>query len=109
MSEHLESITSREHNTKQLSAFSTDACASLGVTVTNFLKTGRVPHELAEVTARLCREAQERGLSADATLREIRGTLAMLLSSCAITSSDRAALVALAIDECVHAFYGQRG
>ena len=109
MSEQFESATSRDTSASELSAFSTDACASLGATVTNILQSGCVPHELSEVTARLCREAQARGLSADATLREIRGTLAGLLRSCTITSSDRAALVALAIDECVHAFYGQRG
>lgn len=109
LSEQFESAASRDIGPSELISFSSAACASLSATVESFLKTGCVPQELAEVTARLCREAQTRGLSADATLREIRGTLSDVLGSCTITSSDRAALVALAIDECVHAFYGQRG
>ena len=90
------------------SCFSHDACASLASTVETYLKTGGVPDQLAAVTARLCREAQTRGLSADATLREIRAALGNILAGCPITSSDRAALVALAIDECVHAFYAEQ-
>jgi hypothetical protein len=85
--------------------FSGEACALLGATVKTFLETGGVPEELASVTARICREAHVRGLSADETLTEIRATLGGILSGCPLTSSDRAALVALAIDECVHAFY----
>jgi hypothetical protein len=91
------------------SAFSGEACDLLGATVRDYLRSGGMPEELARVTARLCREAHARGLSADETLTEIRATLAKVFSDCALTSTDRAALVALAIDECVHAFYhGQR-
>lgn len=109
MSEHFDSATSRDSAAGELTAFSSDACASLSATVDSFLKTGSVPPDLSEVTARLCRDAQSRGLSADETLREMRGLLSDVLASCTITTSDRAALVALAIDECVHAFYGRRG
>jgi hypothetical protein len=85
--------------------FSGEACDMLGATVRNYIATGGVPEELARVTARLCQEAQARGLSAEQTLTEIRATLDEILAQCPLTSSDRAALVALAIGECVHAFY----
>jgi hypothetical protein len=85
--------------------FSGEACDLLGATVRSYLATGGIPEELSQVTARLCREAHARGLSADETLSEIRSTLGGILASCPLTSTDRAALVALAIDECVHAFY----
>lgn len=77
----------------------------LGATVRSYLASGGITEELARVTQRLCREAHSRGLSADETLAEIRATLGTILSASALTSTDRAALVALAIDECVHAFY----
>jgi hypothetical protein len=64
-----------------------------------------MPEELARITARLCREAHGRGLSADETLAEIRTALGKIFAEYPMTTSDRAALVALAIDECVHAFY----
>ena len=89
-------------------AFSGEACDLLGATIKDYLERGGAPEGLAEVTARLCHEAQERGLSVDETLAEIRATLGELLAACPLTSTDRAALVALAIDECVHAFYRER-
>ena len=107
VAEQFESATSGANS--NASYFSHDACASLASTVETYLKTGGVPDQLAAVTARLCRDAQARGLSADATLREIRAALGNILAGCPITSSDRAALVALAIDECVHAFYAEQG
>jgi hypothetical protein len=85
--------------------FSGEACDLLGATVRSYMQSGGMPEELAAVTARLCREAHARGLTADETLAEIRGTLGGILAACPLTSTDRAALVALAIDECVHAFY----
>lgn len=85
--------------------FSGEACSLLGTTVRSYLECGGVPEELATATARLCREAHARGLSADETLAQIRATLGGILADCPLTSTDRAALVALAIDECVHAFY----
>ena len=87
------------------STFSGEACHMLGATIRSYISGGGVPEELAEVTKRLCQEAQARGLSAEETLTEIRATLGTLLADCPLTSSDRAALVALAIGECVHAFY----
>ena len=90
------------------STFSGEACYLLGATVRSYIAGGGVPEELAEVTKRLCQEAQARGLSAEETLTEIRATLNGLLAECPLTSSDRAALVALAIGECVHAFYQDR-
>ena len=88
-------------------AFSGEACALLGATVRSYLETGGIPEELATVTSRLCREAHARGLTADETLAQIRATLGGILASCPLTSTERAALVALAIDECVHGFYHQ--
>ena len=85
--------------------FSGEACAVLGATVRSYLESGGVPDELSNVTARLCREAHARGLTADETLAQIRSTLGAILAASPLTSTDRAALVALAIDECVHAFY----
>jgi len=87
------------------SDFSGQACDLLGATVRAYLRGGGMPEELARITARLCREAHARGLSADETLTEIRAALGKIFAECTMTSSDRAALVALAIDECVHAFY----
>lgn len=91
------------------STFSGEACDLLGATVRDYLQSGGMPEELARVTARLCREAHRRGLSADETLTEIRATLSKIFADCPLTSTDRAALVALAIDECVHAFYHGHG
>ena len=108
MAERFESQTPRSGNGDIRSCFSRDACATLAATVESYLRTGGVPDELADVTARLCREAQAKGLSADTTLRHIRRTLGDILAACPLTSSDRAALVALAIDECVHAFYAEQ-
>ena len=88
--------------------FSGEACDLLGATIKDYLESGGVPDRLGEVTARLCHEAQERGLSADQTLAEIRATLGGILAACPLTTTDRAALVALAIDECVHAFYSKQ-
>lgn len=96
------------HTAARAATFSGDACDLLGATVRNYLDTGGVPEELARVTARLCQEAQARGLSAEETLTEIRATLHGILAACSVTSSDRAALVALAVGECVHAFYNDR-
>jgi hypothetical protein len=90
------------------SPFSGEACDLLGATVRDYLETGGAPDELARATARLCKDAQARGLSADETLVEIRATLGGILAACPLTSTDRAALVALAIDECVHAYYNGR-
>lgn len=98
-------------NTQEASgsaAFSGEACHLLGATVRSYIAGGGVPEELALVTKRLCQEAQARGLSAEETLAEIRATLGALLAECPLTSSDRAALLALAIGECVHAFYQER-
>src|SRR6266576_636063 len=78
------------------SAFSGEACDMLGATVRDYLQSGGMPEELARVTARLCREAHARGLSADETLTEIRATLSKIFAECPLTSSDRAGLVALA-------------
>ena len=103
-----EQFNSTEQSVAPLSnvpGFSGEACTLLGATVRSYLETGGAPDELATVTARLCREAHARGLTADETLAEIRTTLGGILAACPLTSTDRAALVALAIDECVHAFY----
>ena len=105
-----EQFNSTEQSVAPLSdaaVFSGEACALLGATVRSYLETGGAPDELATVTARLCREAHARGLTADETLAEIRKTLGGILAACPLTSTDRAALVALAIDTCVHAFYHQ--
>jgi len=105
-----EQFNSTEQSIARLSDvpnFSGEACTLLGTTVRSYLETGGAPDELAAVTARLCREAHARGLTADETLAEIRSTLGGILAACPLTSTDRAALVALAIDECVHAFYHQ--
>src|SRR5438105_57567 len=71
------------------------ACGGLGATVRSYLESGGVPDELANVAARLCREAHARGLTADETLAEIRASLGAILAACPLTSADRAALVAL--------------
>ena len=105
MPESFDHIKEPRQHTATESTFSGQACTLLGATVRDYLERGGVPEELAKVTARLCQEAQARGLSAEETLSEIRATLQSVLADCVVTSSDRAALVALAIGECVHAFY----
>lgn len=105
MTEQIDSHENSLEVPNNASGFSGEACDLLGATVRSYLETGGIPEELARVTARLCREAHARGLSADETLVEIRATLGGILAACPLTTSDRAALVALAIDECVHAFY----
>ena len=105
MTEQIDSHRKSLELPNSASGFSGEACDLLGATVRSYLETGGIPEELARVTARLCQEAHARGLSADATLGEIRATLGGILAACPLTTSDRAALVALAIDECVHAFY----
>ena len=88
MPEQFDSVTPDAQPTSTF-GFSGAACELLGATIKDYLERGGVPDALAQATARLCREAQERGL----------------LAACPLTTTDRAALVALAIDECVHAFY----
>jgi hypothetical protein len=91
------------------STFSREARALLAATVCTYVESGGAPDQLSRVTTQLCQEAQAKGLSADEALTEIRAALDTLLATCAITSSDRAALVALAIGDCVHAFYNGTG
>lgn len=105
MSEHANPTSSIQPAISR--TFSGEACDLLGATVRNFLNGG-APEDLAHATSRLCREAQARGLTANDTLAEIRATLSRILDDSPLTSSDRVALVALAIDECVHAFYHER-
>lgn len=105
LAEQFDSIDMRTAHASSPGPFSGEACDLLAGTVRTYLNSGGVPEELARATAQLCREAYARGLSADQTLTQIRSTLGAILASCPLTSSDRAALVALAIDECVHAFY----
>jgi len=107
LAEQFDSINSSAAEPTLPSGFTGEACDMLDATVRSFLANGGIPEELGRVTARLCREAHARGLSADETLAEIRSTLGGILAGCSMTTSDRAALVALAIDECVHAFYHQ--
>lgn len=107
MPEHIDSTSSFIQSAKSRH-FSGEACDLLGATVREFLSGRGAPEQLAHATARLCREAHARGLSANETLAEIRATLSRILDECPLTSSDRSALVALAIDECVHAFYHEQ-
>lgn len=108
MPEQFDSPSSRSIQPSTAFGFSTEACDLLGATVREYLEGGGAPEALARATARLCREAHTRGFSADETLAEVRSTLARILGECAVTPSDRVALVALAIDECVHAFYDRQ-
>jgi hypothetical protein len=105
LAEQFDSFDNPGTEPRAASGFSGEVCDMLGATVRSYLHTGGAPEELGQVTARLCREAQARGLSAEETLAEIRATLGAILAGCPLTTTDKAALVALAIDECVHAFY----
>lgn len=105
MPDQIDSIEPSRRAMPAAVGFSGEACALLGATVQEYLEGGGLPEQLAQVTSRLCEEAHRRGLSADQTLTEIRAVLGGLLADCPITSSDKAAVVALAIGECVHAFY----
>jgi hypothetical protein len=105
LAEQFESVHTQLTDSRIESSFSGDACQLLSATVRDYLENGHALENIAEVTARLCREAHARGLTAEETLRHIRSTLGGILAAHPLTSSDRAALVALAIDNCVHAFY----
>ena len=105
MAEQFDSIETPFTDSRRESTFSGDACQLLSATVRDYLENGRAFENIAEATAQLCREAHARGLSAEETLSRIRSTLGGILATCPLTSSDRAGLVALAIDQCVHAFY----
>jgi len=105
LADQFDSIQAPVADSPRESTFSGDACQLLSATVRDYLENGRALEDIAEVTARLCREAHARGLSAEETLSRIRSTLGGILAACPLTSSDKAGLVALAIDQCVHAFY----
>ena len=105
LAEQFDSVQTPFSESRADSTFSGDACQLLSTTVRDYFENGRALENIAEVTARLCREAHARGLSAEETLARIRSTLGSILADCPMTSSDKAGLVALAIDQCVHAFY----
>lgn len=105
MAEQFDSVQTPFTDSRVESGFSGEACQLLSATVRDYLENGRALENIAAVAGRLCREAHARGLTAEETLGHIRSTLGTILSACSFTSSDRAALVALAIDQCVHAFY----
>ena len=72
MPEQFDSVTPDAQPTSTF-GFSGAACELLGATIKDYLERGGVPDALAQATARLCREAQERGLTADQTLDIHRG------------------------------------
>ena len=109
MAEQYDSVQTHFTGSRVESSFSGDACQLLSATVRDYLENGRALENIAEATAGLCREAHARGLTAEETLSHIRSTLGGILAARSLTPSDRAALVALAIDRCVHAFYHEHG
>src|SRR5947207_12569416 len=80
LAEQFDSFDNPSTESQAASGFSGEACDMLGATVRSYLLTGGAPEELGQVTARLCREAQARGLSAEETLAEIRATLGSILA-----------------------------
>ncbi|HKO17075.1 MAG TPA: hypothetical protein VJU87_12610 [Gemmatimonadaceae bacterium] len=88
--------------------FSADACSLLGGAVERYTGAGGIPPELSSAAATICREAHNKGLTVDAVIREVRIILERSMARQALTPSDRAALMALVVDECVRAFYVDR-
>jgi hypothetical protein len=87
------------------SGVSAEVVALLAGAVTDYVERGGVPEALVRVAAQLCTEARTRGLTLDATLEELRRTLAVILATSSLTPSDRAGLLAIAVDAGVHAYY----
>lgn len=85
---------------------SPDVSVLLGSAVEHYTGAGGLPPELSRAAAAICREAHTKGHALESVLREVRAILQREMTRRALTSSDRAALMALVADECVRAFYG---
>ena len=61
--------------------------------------------DVETATYTLCQEAKASGLGVNEALARIRRELDRAIAGRQLTSSDRAAVIALAVDQCVRAYY----
>ena len=85
--------------------FSPGACAGLGQAVEKYHRMPGAFDDVQTATYTLCQEAKASGLGVNAALRKIQLELDRAFANRQLTSSDRAAVIALAVDQCVRAYY----
>jgi hypothetical protein len=85
--------------------FSAGACECLGDAVEKYHRMPGAFDDVQTATYTLCQEAKASGLSVGAALRKIQFELDRAFETRQLTSSDRAAVIALAVDQCVRAYY----
>ena len=89
--------------------FSPGACDCLGQAVEKYHRTPGAFDDVETATYTLCQEAKASGLSVNEALARIRRELDRAIAGRQLTSSDRAAVIALAVDQCVRAYYAGKG
>ena len=85
--------------------FSSGACEGLGKAVERYHKLPGAFDDVETATYALCQEAKASGLGVNQALAKIRRELDRAFTGRQLTSSDRAAVIALAVDQCVRAYY----
>lgn len=85
--------------------FSPGACEGLGKAVEKYHLMPGAFDDVQTATYALCQEAKASGLPVNAALRKIQTELDRAFATRQLTSSDRAAVIALAVDQCVRAYY----
>jgi hypothetical protein len=89
--------------------FSSGACECLGRAVEKYYRTPGAFDDVETATYTLCQEAKASGLGVNEALARIRRELDRAIAGRQLTSSDRAAVIALAVDQCVRAYYAGKG
>jgi hypothetical protein len=89
--------------------FSSDACDGLGRAVEKYHRMPGAFDDVETATYTLCQEAKASGLGVNQALAKIRRELDRAFTGRQLTSSDRAAVIALAVDQCVRAYYAGKG
>jgi hypothetical protein len=89
--------------------FSSDACECLGRAVEKYHRMPGAFDDVETATYTLCQEAKASGLGVNQALAKIRWELDRAFAGRQLTSSDRAAVIALAVDQCVRAYYAGKG
>ena len=85
--------------------FSPGACDYLGRAIEKYHRTPGAFDDVETATYTLCQEAKAYGLGVNEALARIRRELDRAIAGRQLTSSDRAAVIALAVDQCVRAYY----
>ena len=85
--------------------FSSGACERLGRAVEKYHRMPGAFDDVETATYTLCQEAKASGVGVNQALAKIRWELDRAFAGRQLTSSDRAAVIALAVDQCVRAYY----